>query len=228
MIITSDFVFIHLHKSGGTFVNKILAQYYPGAKCPGYHLPYSYLTDEFRQLPTFGLVRNPWAYYVSWYYFQMGMPQQNPLFLLMSNNKQLGFEETITNLLNLGSNPEMLNNVISLFPDDFPNRGINLTKNCFSTLKDSNLGFYSFLYQRMFADCNNLTIGKVDTLRNDLLSFLKQFNSYPGAALESDVLSSEKSNCSNHKSYTEYYSKELKELVQQKDSSLINLYSYEF
>ena len=228
MIITRDFVFIHLHKSGGTFVNKLITQYYPDAKSPGYHLPYAYLPDEFSSLPAFGLVRNPWAYYVSWYYFQMGMPQQNPLFLLMSKNKTLDFEGTITNLLNLGTDQEMLDNVISLFPDDFLNRGINLTKKCFIPLKDSNLGFYSFLYQRMFAGCNNITIGKVDTLRNDLLCFLKQFNNYPGSAIENDILSSEKSNCSNHRSYTEYYSAELRDLVLEKDSLLISTHDFHY
>jgi hypothetical protein len=38
MILTPRFTFIHLHKSGGTFVNEVLLKYVPGARQIGHHL----------------------------------------------------------------------------------------------------------------------------------------------------------------------------------------------
>jgi len=37
MIATDRFVFLHLHKSGGTFVNECLLRHVPGARQLGYH-----------------------------------------------------------------------------------------------------------------------------------------------------------------------------------------------
>jgi len=41
MIVTDRFVFLHLHKSGGTFVNECLLRFLPDARQVGYHLPRS-------------------------------------------------------------------------------------------------------------------------------------------------------------------------------------------
>ncbi len=39
MIATDHIVFLHLHKSGGTFVNEGLLRFVPEARIVGYHLP---------------------------------------------------------------------------------------------------------------------------------------------------------------------------------------------
>jgi hypothetical protein len=91
MIATDRFVFLHLHKSGGTFVNECLLRFVPGARQLGYHLPRAMIPSELRQLPVLGVVRNPWSYYVSWYAFQAARPQPNPLFGVLSRNRELGF-----------------------------------------------------------------------------------------------------------------------------------------
>jgi hypothetical protein len=70
MIVTDAFVFLHLHKSGGSFVNDFVKRFYPSAREIGYHLPWSLVPDTHAYLPALGLVRNPWSNYVSWYTFQ--------------------------------------------------------------------------------------------------------------------------------------------------------------
>ena len=70
MIVTPRFVFLHLHKSGGTFVNACLMQHVAGAQQIGYHLPRTMIPDTHRHLPVLGFVRSPWSYYVSWFSFQ--------------------------------------------------------------------------------------------------------------------------------------------------------------
>src|SRR5688572_3515373 len=99
MIVTPRFVFLHLHKSGGTFVNELLLRYVPEARQIGYHLPWRRLPEAYRVLPVLGLVRNPWSYYVSWYSFQSRRAQPNALFRVLSDGGRLGFAATVRNML---------------------------------------------------------------------------------------------------------------------------------
>ena len=103
MIATEHFVFLHLHKSGGTFVNEGLLRFVPEARQIGYHLPRKLIPPPLAHLPVLGLVRNPWSYYVSWFAFQSARPQPNPLFRVLSDNGRLDFEGTLRNMLDLGA-----------------------------------------------------------------------------------------------------------------------------
>ena len=77
MIATDNLVFVHLHKSGGTFVNELLLRFGQAPRRIGYHLPYREAPDAIRHLPVVGTVRDPWGYYVSWYHFQRAMGRPN-------------------------------------------------------------------------------------------------------------------------------------------------------
>jgi hypothetical protein len=70
MIATDHFTFVHLHKSGGSFVSQFLLRFVPSARRIGYHYPLALLPQEHRDLPVLGCVRNPWDFYVSYYAFQ--------------------------------------------------------------------------------------------------------------------------------------------------------------
>ena len=91
MIATGRFVFLHLHKSGGSFVNECLLRFLPDARRVGYHLPRSLIPTEFAALPVFGFARNPWSYYVSWFSFQAARDHPNALYRLLSNDGRRGF-----------------------------------------------------------------------------------------------------------------------------------------
>ena len=56
MIVTDGFVFLHLHKSGGSFVNEFLKRFFPSAREIGYHLPWSLVPASHAHLPALGLV----------------------------------------------------------------------------------------------------------------------------------------------------------------------------
>ena len=150
MIVTDRLVFLHLHKSGGTFVNALLMRCAPSAMRLGYHLPYRELPEIYRNLPVVGTVRNPWAYYVSWYHFQRSQQNPNILFEICSNGGELGFKETITNLARLSGDEARLGQLEKGVPDHFVNHGLNLTKRCVGELRERGLGFYSFLYARLY------------------------------------------------------------------------------
>lgn len=149
MIVTDKFVFLHLHKSGGTFLNKVISTLFPTAKEIGYHYPMSMIPQEYRHLPVLGVVRNPWDFYVSYYAFQqyhiaqaetiIGNLSQKEYQLLvekgidfrervdilfdeMSNKGTLDFHETTTNLLNLGTPTGKLDEVLELMPTELGRR----------------------------------------------------------------------------------------------------------
>src|SRR5689334_14456425 len=116
MIATRRFVFLHLHKSGGTFVNRWLLRHFRDARQIGYHLPRRMIPAELAHLPVLGLVRNPWSYYVSWYTFQSGMARPNPLFHILSDGGKLGFLGTIRNMVELGNEERYLDRIVAVLP----------------------------------------------------------------------------------------------------------------
>ena len=63
MLVTDKFVFVHLPRSGGTFVYEVVRKFFPSALEIGYHLPRSLLPKEYGHLPVLGTVRNPWEFY---------------------------------------------------------------------------------------------------------------------------------------------------------------------
>ena len=73
MVVTADFVFVHLHKCGGSFLTEALLRYVPTARRVGYHYPCWKIPDAHRHLPILGVVRNPWDFYVSYHAFQSGL-----------------------------------------------------------------------------------------------------------------------------------------------------------
>ena len=126
MIVTDGFVFLHLHKSGGSFVNEFLKRFFPTAREIGYHLPWSLVPASHAHLPALGLVRNPWSYYVSWYTFQKQRPRPNALFRLLSDDGRLDFEPTVRNMLDLGTTGARLDALVAALPQGYGDRGLNL------------------------------------------------------------------------------------------------------
>ena len=228
MIVTDRLVFLHLHKSGGTFVNDFLLRFFPDARQIGYHLPRAYLPDAARGLPIFGLVRNPWDYYVSWYSFQAEKAQPNSFFRVASNERRLDFSGTVTNVVNLSSNQALFSAIEATLPDHFVNRGINLTRECFSSLYGSGLGFYSFLYRRMFGAGEGVTFGRMESLRTDLLAFLDSVGITPTEAMNDFVLQARPVNTSRHEAYRNYYDEPLRRLIADRDRDVIERFNYEF
>jgi hypothetical protein len=228
VIVTDRLVFLHLHKSGGTFVNDFLLRFFPDARQIGYHLPRAYLPDLALGLPIFGLVRNPWDYYVSWYSFQAEKTQPNALFRVTSHDRRLGFADTVANLVNLSGNRGHFGAIAAALPERFINRGINLTRQCFSPLYGSGLGFYSFLYRRMFGDGEGVTFGRMESLRGDLLAFFESIGLALTDEMREFVLRAAPVNTSRHGSYQQYYDAALRQLVAERDREVIARFNYEF
>jgi hypothetical protein len=226
MIATDRLVFLHLHKSGGTFVNALLMHCMPTARQIGYHLPYRELPAAYRGLPVVGTVRSPWAYYVSWYHFQRSQPNPNILFLICSDEGRLDFKATITNLVGLSADEARLATFEEGVPDSFTNHGLNLTKNCVGELRRSQLGFYSFLYQRLYAGAPDPTILRMEGLRQELRSTLTTLGHLPNGCADRFLREVPPLNISRHEAPSNYFDDELAALVATRDRTVIERYGY--
>jgi hypothetical protein len=228
MIVTPRFVFLHLHKSGGTFVNACLMRYVPGARQVGYHLPRHLIPAESASLPLLGFVRNPWSYYVSWYAFQTSRPQPNALYRVLSDEGRLGFAGTIANMLMLGRDDELLKCVVAALPTEYRNQGLNLPGFALAPIRGSGLGFYSYLCRYMHGDDERAAIGRMEHLREDLLSMLEEVQQPVSDEMQTYITQAPPLNTSEHGEFRDQYDSKLAALVAERDAAVIGRYGYSF
>ena len=71
MIVNKDFVFIHIPKTGGTWLTRGISQspQHRSQVQIAPHAPLGLIPENFEHLPAWACVRNPWDWYVSWYEF---------------------------------------------------------------------------------------------------------------------------------------------------------------
>ncbi len=228
MIACDHFVFVHLHKSGGTFVNQFMLVCLPGTVRIGYHLPYRELPPEYRHLPVVGTVRNPWDYYVSWYFFQRGQACPNALFMVCSEDGSLGFGETVEHLLTLHDDPPRLSRLQELLPDRYLPTGLNLTKTCLADLAGSGLGFYSFLYRRMYAGAQALHVIPMSSLRDGLRALFDRWNLILPPLADMFLAQAPRMNTSAHDDYRRYYTPGLWRRVEENEAYVIAQHGRDF
>jgi hypothetical protein len=229
MIVTDKFVFVHLPRSGGTFVSEVIRKFFPSAHEIGYHLPRELLPREYSHLPVLGTVRNPWAYYVSWYYHQQSNERHGPLFRFLTENRKLDFVETTRNELNLCVN-DNLDVLLQALPEHFnyQERHIpNLTRDVLRKIRGTGLGLYAFRFNQLFGQADDVYFCRAESLRSDLMSFFETIG-VTSDSLRSYVLGLDKKNVSEHRHYSTYYAPDLAELVFIRDRPLIERFRYVF
>jgi hypothetical protein len=228
VIVTNDFVFLHLHKSGGSFVNEFLRRFFPSAREIGYHLPWSLVPESHAQLPALGLVRNPWGYYVSWYFFQKQRPRQNALFRLLSDDGRLEFEPTVRNMLNLGTTGERLDALTASLPQGYGDRALNLPGPELAKIAGTGLGFYSFLYRHMYNGAGRAYFARMEYVRDELPKMLTGVGQIISGPMREWLAAAPAKNVSAHGKYADYYSPGLRDLVAERDAQLIAAHGYRF
>ncbi len=68
MLVTQSFVFIHLTRCAGTFLESVLIEHDGPVRYRGrFHGAWRELPRRSRSLPVLAFVRNPWDWWVSWY-----------------------------------------------------------------------------------------------------------------------------------------------------------------
>ena len=228
MIVTDRFVFLHIHKSGGTFVNECLLRFVPSARQVGYHLPRSLVPPQYADLPSLGLVRSPWSYYVSWYSFQAQKRQSNELFRILSEDRKLDFGGTLRNMLDLGFAGAKLDAVLQALPSGYTGRGLNVPAPVMERIRASQLGFYSFLYRYVFDGPGQLHIGRLEHLRDDLRRMFEAVGQPINSAMHDYINNERPRNVSVHPDYASFYDDELRALVAERDALVIERHGYRF
>lgn len=230
MLVTDKFVFIHLPRTGGTFVSELIKSFFPSARDVGYHMPRMMLPKEYAHLPVLGGIRNPWEFYVSWYQHQISQTKHSALFCGVSDNRKLDFVETTRNALNLGVDDRTLNRLLQELPEafDFQNKHVpNVTKGIMQTIRGTGIGLYTFRVRLLFGPSDDVFFCRVESLREDLIKFFEKVGVL-GDALRQAVLNLDKKNVSEHRHYSTYYSPELAELVSVRDRELVERFGYGF
>jgi hypothetical protein len=230
MIVTDKFVFVHLPRSGGTFVSEVIRKFFPSAHEIGYHLPRVALPAQYSHLPVLGGVRNPWDFYASWYHHQHSNTRYSPLFCGLSENRKLDFAQTIRNALDLGVSDEKLDLLIQGLPENFnyQTKNIsNVTHNVMQKIRGTGLGLYTFRFNQMFEPAEDVFFCRVESLRSDLMAFFERIGA-ASDALRSYVVGLGKKNISEHLHYSSYYTCELAALVLIRDRPLIERFGYVF
>jgi len=230
MIITDKFAFVHLPRSGGTFVSEVIRKFFPSAHEIGYHLPRTLLPREYSHLPILGGVRNPWEFYVSWYHHVWPRDAATPLISWVSENGEVGFEGATRNALNLGSNNERLDALIEMLPEqvDYRKRNIpNITKEAMRRVRGTGVGYYTFRFNHLFGNTNDVFVCRLETLKQDLVRFFEDIN-VATDELRDYVLRSDKVNAADYLHYSTYFTAELAELVSIRDRQLIERFGYVF
>jgi hypothetical protein len=230
MIVTDKFVFVHFPRTGGTFITDVIMRFFPSAQEIGYHLPRFLLPNEYSHLPVLGAVRNPWEFYVSWYYHVWPRDGATPLHSWLSENGKQQFEGSTRNALNLGTDDDRLDALIEKLPDevDYRKRNIpNITKDALRKIRGTGVGFYTFRFNHLFGNADEVFFCRQERLRADLIHFLERI----GAAsdeIRAHILESEKKNTADHSHYSSYYTPELAELVSIRDRAVIERFGYAF
>ena len=103
----------------------------------------------------------------------------------------------------------------------------NVTKDAMRRVRGTGVGYYTFRFNQMFGNADDVFFCRLETLRQDLVAFFEGI----GAAtdeLRDYVLRSDKENASEHLHYSTYYTPELAELVSIRDRPLIERFGYVF
>lgn len=228
MIVTDDFVFLHLHKSGGSFANEFLLRFFPTARRIGYHLPWSLVPASHAHLPALGLVRNPWSYYVSWYSFQSQRPRQNALFRILSDEGRLDFDATLRNMLALGTTGERLDALLGVLPQAYGDGGLNLPAPALANIAGSGRGFYSFLYDHLYKGAPRMFLGRMEHMRDELFKMLVAAGRTVTDPMREWLATAPPRNISAHGRYVDFYGPALRDLVAERDGGIIAAHGYRF
>jgi hypothetical protein len=203
VFIHDQFVFLEMRKTGSTYLVDALQRELPsGIESPlGKHAAWWQIPSEASGRPVLAYTRNPWDWYVSWHHFNLkqgGAP--NGFWRALSAQGALGFAETARKAVTLGT-----------------------------TIMGADL--YSTLFRNLVGealDSELLTIGRFETLFDDLESFLTVAGvELPDGAM-ARIRAGSPLNASEHGLYRDYYDDELRDLVGDSCRPLIERFSYEF
>jgi len=200
MLLCDHFVFVHLLKTGGTFVKQTLLRHAPSdwhCRDLDGHPALSDIPLQYRGKPCFGFIRNPWDWYVSAYSY-FNKVADDPLFNDISSSGTLGFADTIWR---------------SFEAEPF---------------KSSNTGPMSYFFTQIFGEDCSCEFLRFESLRDDLLRHLQRLGLEVPNSLKRAIQQSVPLNSSPRGDYRTYYDAPLASAISRLDADLISRFGYSF
>lgn len=247
MLIHERFVFLHVPKTGGTFIRHALGQELPSCRAlPGMpgsaHWGWDRIPPEAADLPVLAFVRNPWDWYVSWYSFAVNQPSRQfrrrgdtqPLFRRLFVSDGGDMDADVAG----GANPAndfatTLRRACTGVVDGDDAEELSRAVRGFDLAEQLEAG-HDFYTARVVAtlgpglDSDQLTVGRFESLLADLELFLER----AGVALPEGAMSrmraAEPRGASRRRPYRDCYDDELRELVASSCAALIERFGYDF
>jgi hypothetical protein len=161
------------------------------------------------------------------------------VYLVASDDGRLGFAETTRNLLSIGTDEALLDRMLADMPtrlnmrgrdtpvqvgDGF--RGMNVRAEDLASTRGTGEGLFSFLYRHMYGDGSGIDFLKMETLRADLLGWMRGRDIPVTNEMETFVRGGERVNTSRHDRSATYYDADLSSLVGERDASLVTRFGY--
>jgi hypothetical protein len=200
MLLTHHFVFVHFLKSGGTFIKLLVAQNAPeswGCRDLDGHPAIADIPATHSALPRFGFVRNPWDWYVSIYHY-FTYVANDPLFNAISNERRLGFTETMLRAFDA---------------EPFASAGM------------SPLQYFFCKTYTAGEACDFL---RFEGLRTELHTYLRRLPVIIPATLEAAICDAPDVNRSPRQEYRVYYTTRLIDEIAKRDEDYIARFDYRF
>jgi len=223
MLITKHFVFVHVPKTGGTFLYNLCREHLPAEwmidNSLPQHSPYRALRRDVAsgalpaavaELPVVAFVRNPWDWYVSWYHHELRAPPNRSRWWLDSFDfESRDFKRVVTKACTESAGSQMQASLMRRDGVDFLTAGF-------------------LLLVREGVPAGTIEVGRFESLRDDFLGFLGRHSVPVDGQFEDVVRCSVPINVSERSDYREYYDEELRELVAHHARDLIAAYGYSF
>lgn len=242
MLVTKFCVFIHIPKTAGHFCKDIIERYTGPVQYMGeWHGPLSRLPEEFAHLPVVSFVRNPWDWYVSWYYHMIDKGHANPVIASAIKQGKVGFEDVLLHVFKStrkGTNEaKQLDQYIA--SKEFTNKRthpeiVDLNETMVQQMRDNKWGVLTWRYNFLLGDTStkNIIFGRYEFLADDLISIIESLGVELSEQEKLSVTGSGPMNVGKSRSrraYQEMYKgRALHNMIANREKKIIESFSYSF
>ena len=242
MIIGPDYIFYRMPKTAGTFLQNFLVDYLDGkplTKSDGsHHVAIKHTPEEDKYKFSFGVIRNPWDWYVSNFFYLKRVNKDTEFLRAYMGGKTMehaAMKDSIEALCYLDSTSHIWKMHI-----ERPRYGISISED---RIKKWDFGHITMMYiLHFFEDIERALNNNIDYIiknYDDLISVDRLFHTeslaerFPEVMglpndLKDKFLTKPKENTSTHESYRTYYNKDLREIVAEREKLFTIIHGYQF
>lgn len=227
MYVTDKHVFVHHNKNAGVWIKDWLIEHKHARVVVYKHAPLRCLGERHRKKVKFGVVRNPFDWYVSFYHYHQqngwykGLPFKEYVKKHLENSRGLIAKAERKNVLNKHAriHPPAARhlNIGSCtfhFIHFFAYNAVDILQNWTNTDLD----------QRWEQVCDLDVLMRFERVRQDMSKLFPHRVSHR----RNSIVNAPPKNTSRHGRYQEYYDADLRKLVEEKDGIMLEHLGYDF